>query len=544
MRQANNKQNTLVFNELFENEFKFKSTHNSEYQNIVVESCEIFSKVRVDGSQQLQNRTNYIGLYEGVLIVFNKNSESPQQCQTYQVESDNICSVSNFDSPRFKNQLSKFTDYTPHKYLDISLSYLDVQVISRNKSENSNSPVRKRGVNDKRQNDEKSPKIHQSTKDQVQSLTLLRGGIKYVFSDLNEAKNNKWFNYKTDCKKKYALKVIKKKSLFESKSAARQLFEELQIQRKLKNCETALQMRQVFESNKRIYIFLDLQDGGTLSDLIFSHEQFQEKDLRTIMGQLLLGLDFMHSQNIIHRDIKPDNILMTSQTQGIYEIRIADFGLATQLKSDKDLCYHKCGTPSFIAPECLKGQGYSKKFDIFSAGSLMYNMTTGEYLFSDQPEMNILFANKRCNLSHISNKINHLSKEAQDLMLNMLKPKPKLRFDCKQALNHPWFQSDKEALVQGLYINKSIQRMQFMRYPVINTLHINQSNQIKFSLNKESITPQKNGQKMFNFNIMDNNLQNQSNNSNSPINLNYFSNTTKNCQNNNLTVSVREWSKS
>eukprot|EP00347_Sterkiella_histriomuscorum_P004930 403358537 len=230
---------------------------------------------------------------------------------------------------------------------------------------------------------------------------------------------------------------------------------------------------------------------------------------------------------------------MTSQEQGIYEIRIADFGLATQLKSDKDLCHHKCGTPSFIAPECLKGKGYSKKFDIFSAGSLMYNLTTGEYLFSDQPEMNILFANRRCNLSHISNKINHLSKDGQDLMLSMLNPKPKLRFDCKQALNHPWFQSDKEALVQGLYINKSIQRMQFMRYPVINTLHINQSNAIKFSLNQESSTPQKNGQKMFNLNIMDNNLQNQSNDSNSPINLNYFSNTTKNCQNNNLTVSVR-----
>eukprot|EP00347_Sterkiella_histriomuscorum_P014715 403359829 len=254
---------------------------------------------------------------------------------------------------------------------------------------------------------------------------------------------------KTSIEKRYALKVIQKKSLFKSQSATRQLYEELKIQRKLKNCETALQLRQVYESSKRIYIFLDLQEGGTLKEFIFSHGKFKEKDLRTIMGQLLLGLDFMHSQNIVHRDIKPDNILMTSQKKGIYEIRIADFGLATQLKSDKDICFLQCGTPSFVAPECLKGKGYSVKFDIFSAGSLMYNMTTGEYLFSDGPERNILLANRRCKLNRLENKIHHLSKDAQDLMLKMLNPKPSKRFDCKQALNHPWFQSDKEALVHA-----------------------------------------------------------------------------------------------
>ena len=125
---------------------------------------------------------------------------------------------------------------------------------------------------------------------------------------------------------------------------------------------------------------LDYQEGGSLYDLIIKDEQFLEKDLRTLMAQLLLGLDFMHSMNIVHRDIKPDNILMASSEPGNYEIKIADFGLSLQLEADKK-CFHKCGTPTFIAPECLKKQGYGLKFDIFSSGSLMYNIVTGEYLF-------------------------------------------------------------------------------------------------------------------------------------------------------------------
>jgi len=91
---------------------------------------------------------------------------------------------------------------------------------------------------------------------------------------------------------------------------------------------------------------------------------------------MLLGLDFMHSKNIIHRDIKLDNILMSSSKKGVYEIRIADFGLSQILKP-KELCYHKCGTPTYIAPEVLRDIGYNTKADIFSVGSVMFNLITG-----------------------------------------------------------------------------------------------------------------------------------------------------------------------
>ncbi len=89
----------------------------------------------------------------------------------------------------------------------------------------------------------------------------------------------------------------------------------------------------------------------------------------------------MHSKLIIHRDLKLENILLNSKDNGYLEIRVADFGLAKQLlPGEKD--YHKCGTPTYIAPELLRGHGTTTKGDLFGLGSIMFNLLTGRYLFN------------------------------------------------------------------------------------------------------------------------------------------------------------------
>ena len=90
----------------------------------------------------------------------------------------------------------------------------------------------------------------------------------------------------------------------------------------------------------------------------------------------------MHKQSIIHRDIKPENILMNSKDNANFEIRIADFGLASQLQEGIK-SFHKCGTPSYIGPEVLRGRGYDFKADVFSVGSLFFNLVTGQFLFKN-----------------------------------------------------------------------------------------------------------------------------------------------------------------
>lgn len=83
----------------------------------------------------------------------------------------------------------------------------------------------------------------------------------------------------------------------------------------------------------------------------------------------------------MHRDIKPDNILVHSiHGENDCEIKLADLGLAVFTNRDEKL-FHKCGTPGYVAPEIFKDGGYSYKADMFSMGSVFFNLLTGCYLF-------------------------------------------------------------------------------------------------------------------------------------------------------------------
>jgi serine/threonine protein kinase len=102
----------------------------------------------------------------------------------------------------------------------------------------------------------------------------------------------------------------------------------------------------------------------------------------------------MSRKNIIHRDLKPENILLHSKNQGNYDIRIADFGFAIFahkiVKADDPDEEIICGTPGYIAPEALEGKGYTLKSDIFSVGSILYNILTLKNLFNGKNYHNVM----------------------------------------------------------------------------------------------------------------------------------------------------------
>jgi len=119
------------------------------------------------------------------------------------------------------------------------------------------------------------------------------------------------------------------------------------------------------------------------------------------MEQLLLALDFFQQKKVVHRDIKLDNILIKRiEEKENYEVRIADFGLATFTPND-ELIQHKCGSPGYVAPEIFKKSGYSYKADIFSLGSVLFNLLTGRYLFSADNQQDLLIKNIKCQTAHI-----------------------------------------------------------------------------------------------------------------------------------------------
>lgn len=102
----------------------------------------------------------------------------------------------------------------------------------------------------------------------------------------------------------------------------------------------------------------------------------------------------MHRKTILHRDIKPENILVLNKDQ--LQVCIADLGLAC-LTTDHSHLSLKCGTPGYVDPDVLRGKKFCEKSDIFSLGSLLFNMVSGRLLFSGCTAKEILNNNRNIN---------------------------------------------------------------------------------------------------------------------------------------------------
>jgi len=89
------------------------------------------------------------------------------------------------------------------------------------------------------------------------------------------------------------------------------------------------------------------------------------------MKKLLGALSYMHVRGIMHRDIKPENLIL-KDADNDWNVKIADFGLATTVNPNGEYLFKRCGTPGYVAPEVLADAKYDQKVDVFSAGVILY----------------------------------------------------------------------------------------------------------------------------------------------------------------------------
>ncbi|RMB92473.1 hypothetical protein DUI87_31115 [Hirundo rustica rustica] len=125
--------------------------------------------------------------------------------------------------------------------------------------------------------------------------------------------------------------------------------------------------------DKQFWLVMEYMDGGTLSDVI-SKTYLSDDEMAAISRECLQGLDFLHSNHVIHREVKSRNILL--RTDG--SVKLADFGLFVQLSPEQSRQSSVTGTSGWMAPEVVKGQPCGPKADIWSFGIVGIEMVEGE----------------------------------------------------------------------------------------------------------------------------------------------------------------------
>jgi eukaryotic-like serine/threonine-protein kinase len=136
------------------------------------------------------------------------------------------------------------------------------------------------------------------------------------------------------------------------------------------------------EDAQYAFIAMEYVEGGSLRQYFERKVRFEERDLVSIMAQLLEALQYAHDQGVWHRDIKPANIIIMSNGR----IKVADFGIARVESSTLTQVGAVMGTPGFIAPEQYLGKGVDHRVDIFAAGVVFYELLTGKPPFSGSQE--------------------------------------------------------------------------------------------------------------------------------------------------------------
>ena len=193
-----------------------------------------------------------------------------------------------------------------------------------------------------------------------------------------------------------------------------------------------------FKDNKNAYFILEYHPNKTLSELIQKRNTLSEFEVKHYGYQILLALEYLHNCNIIHRDIKLSNVLLSEKM----EVRLCDFGLAIENGGDGEQTI--CGTPNYIAPEVLirkNNNSYSFEIDIWSFGIILYSLLFHKTPFEAENQVKTKY-NIINVIYKFPNNIN-ISDDAKDIIMKIFVKEPYLRPKINEIKEHPFFDNGK-----------------------------------------------------------------------------------------------------
>jgi len=134
-----------------------------------------------------------------------------------------------------------------------------------------------------------------------------------------------------------------------------------------------LKLHFAFQTSKNLYMVLDYCPNGDLTQQMREKRKFSEATAKFYLAEIILAIEYLHSLDIVYRDIKPENILLDR----IGHVKLADFGLAKENVNPLNPAMSFCGSPAYLAPELLHRTGSGKSADVYSLGVILYEFLVG-----------------------------------------------------------------------------------------------------------------------------------------------------------------------
>ena len=186
-----------------------------------------------------------------------------------------------------------------------------------------------------------------------------------------------------------------------------------------------------------VYLVLEFMRGGDLLQHIIRVNSFTEQDAARITYQVASTLEYLHARGVIHRDLKPDNLIFRTHN-ATSDVVVADFGLAKRVVTGIG-ARSLCGTPLYLAPEMIRQPRYGPECDFWSLGVILYVMLSGRPPFyaSNQKRLFDRICAGRFDFKPEED-WKHISPEAKDLIKKLLVVDPSARFNAQKIRSHPW----------------------------------------------------------------------------------------------------------
>lgn len=243
--------------------------------------------------------------------------------------------------------------------------------------------------------------------------------------------------------KEYACKIMALppvgQEVGENENTREDIFKEIDLLCGM-NHPNVIFLKEYFEEGNKVYLITELLTGGELLEAVLKRGNYTEDEARLCFVQVLRGIEYLHSKNVVHRDLKLENLLLAQQDD-ISLVKIADFGLAKHAVNGMQTI---CGTPQYVAPEVIvgqKGHVYGPGVDMWSAGVVLYILLGGYPPFWSESEPQLFDMIRKGKYSFNDPVWSKVSDSAKDCIAKLLVVDPTKRLSASEALEHEFIKA-------------------------------------------------------------------------------------------------------